>query len=44
MEDEFPRKPEVEAYQYMNEKYDIHLAVGDRALDLMEIYTISLCL
>ncbi|WP_369903150.1 HAD-IA family hydrolase [Bacillus manliponensis] len=35
MEDGFPRKPEVGAYQYMNEKYHVHLAVGDRALDLL---------
>lgn len=35
MEDGFPRKPDVAAYQYMSEKYKIHLAVGDRALDLI---------
>lgn len=34
-EDEFPRKPNVTAYEYVNEKYKVHLAIGDRALDLV---------
>ncbi|ALC90811.1 phosphoglycolate phosphatase [Bacillus sp. FJAT-18017] len=33
-EDGFPRKPDPAAYRYLHNKYQIDLAIGDRALDL----------
>lgn len=34
-DDGFPRKPNVEAYQYLHDKYNLDWAIGDRALDLI---------
>lgn len=34
-EDQFPRKPQPEAYQYLYDKYNLDWAIGDRALDLI---------
>lgn len=35
LENGFPRKPAVDAYQYLHTKYSIDLAIGDRELDLI---------
>ncbi|MBS4210369.1 HAD hydrolase-like protein [Bacillus sp. FJAT-50079] len=34
-DDGYPRKPDIGAYQYLHEKYDLDWAIGDRALDLI---------
>ncbi|OLN22529.1 haloacid dehalogenase [Domibacillus antri] len=34
-DDGFPRKPDPAAYHYLNEKYDLDWAIGDRSLDLI---------
>ncbi|OAH58482.1 haloacid dehalogenase [Domibacillus aminovorans] len=34
-DDGFPRKPDAAAYHYLNEKYDLDWAIGDRSLDLI---------
>lgn len=33
-DDDFPRKPESDSYEYLHNKYNIDLVVGDRSLDL----------
>lgn len=33
-DDDFPRKPESDSYEYLHNKYNINLVVGDRSLDL----------
>ncbi|WLD92165.1 HAD-IA family hydrolase [Alkalihalobacillus sp. AL-G] len=35
VEDQFPRKPDVRAYEHIMEDYPINLVVGDRKLDLI---------
>ncbi|AQQ53152.1 HAD-IA family hydrolase [Planococcus lenghuensis] len=35
MDNGFPRKPDTAAYQYLHDKYNIDLVVGDRELDLL---------
>lgn len=35
LENGFPRKPDIGAYQYLHTKYHIDLAIGDRELDLI---------
>lgn len=34
-DDGFPRKPDVAAYRYLYEKYQLDWAIGDRSLDLI---------
>ncbi|WP_341285641.1 HAD-IA family hydrolase [Priestia megaterium] len=34
-DDSFPRKPEVDSYEYLHNKYHIDLVVGDRELDFV---------
>ena len=34
-DDGYPRKPDVGAYQYLHDKYELDWAIGDRALDLI---------
>ncbi|WP_176397824.1 HAD hydrolase-like protein [Bacillus cereus] len=33
-DDDFPRKPESDSYEYLHKKYNIDLVIGDRSLDL----------
>lgn len=35
IENGFPRKPNPESYQYLHDKYNLSLAIGDRELDLI---------
>ncbi|MGG0658701.1 HAD-IA family hydrolase [Rummeliibacillus pycnus] len=35
LEDGFPRKPNPQSYQYLHDKYNLSLAIGDRELDLI---------
>jgi FMN phosphatase YigB (HAD superfamily) len=30
-----PRKPDAASYKYLHEKYEIHLAIGDREIDIL---------
>ncbi|MFS0612126.1 HAD-IA family hydrolase [Lederbergia ruris] len=41
-DDGFPRKPEVDAYQYIHDKYQLDWAIGDRALDLIPAKQVGL--
>ncbi|KRG13183.1 HAD hydrolase-like protein [Lederbergia galactosidilytica] len=41
-DDGFPRKPEVDAYQYIHKKYQLDWAIGDRALDLIPAKKVGL--
>ncbi|MCJ7842649.1 HAD hydrolase-like protein [Lederbergia sp. NSJ-179] len=41
-DDGFPRKPEVDAYQYLHHKYHLDWAIGDRALDLIPAKAVGL--
>lgn len=34
-DDGFPRKPDTTSYQYLHDKYNLDLAVGDRELDII---------
>ncbi|MEK3889723.1 HAD hydrolase-like protein [Bacillus sp. FSL K6-3431] len=34
-DDGYPRKPDIAAYKYLHEKYELDWAIGDRALDLI---------
>ncbi|MBS4206156.1 HAD hydrolase-like protein [Lederbergia citrea] len=34
-DDGYPRKPDVGAYRYLHDKYNLDWAIGDRALDLI---------
>ncbi|GGA74384.1 HAD-IA family hydrolase [Ornithinibacillus halotolerans] len=34
-DDGFPRKPNKESYEYLHEKYNIDLVIGDRELDII---------
>lgn len=41
-DDGFPRKPNPASYQYLHTKYNLHLAVGDRLLDILPAKEIGL--
>ncbi|WP_226668483.1 HAD-IA family hydrolase [Metabacillus litoralis] len=41
-DDGFPRKPNPASYQYLHKKYSLHLAVGDRKLDILPAKEIGL--
>lgn len=35
IDDGFPRKPDTSAYEYLHNKHHIHLAIGDREIDIL---------
>lgn len=41
-EDQFPRKPDPAAYEYLYRKYGLQWAIGDRALDLIPAKTVGM--
>lgn len=41
-DDGYPRKPNAESYQYLHEKHDLDLAVGDRLLDIIPAKEVGL--
>lgn len=41
-DDGFPRKPNPASYQYLHSKYNLHLAIGDRLLDILPANEIGL--
>ncbi|WP_233711648.1 HAD hydrolase-like protein [Lederbergia citrisecunda] len=41
-DDGFPRKPDVAAYEYVHNKYQLDWAIGDRALDLIPAKAVGL--
>jgi phosphoglycolate phosphatase-like HAD superfamily hydrolase len=41
-DDGYPRKPDASSYRYLHEKHSLHLAIGDRELDVIPAKEIGL--